>query len=338
MKFFSLLIFLLIFNLRAVAQLPGNVIEFDGDGDWAVTSTVILNNLTSVTIESWVKAFSDGQFLSNHSPGSTWESVELSTVWFIINAGDGSGSRQILYFDNLADSVWHHIAAVWNGSEMMVYLDGTEYAGPETATNPPWSSFVAVGIGSRRGQTSFLNGQIDEMRIWNRALSIEQIQATMNDTLGAEYYSSTDSGLIAYWRFDELENLGVWNSGTDDVRDFSVSGVHADLEGDAFLTSSGVSGFDDKILTIPEDYHLQQNFPNPFNPSTKIKYSLPRKSTVVVKVYDVLGNEIQTLVSEEKTAGTYEMTWNAASLPSGIYFYQLRAGNIIQTKKMVLMK
>jgi hypothetical protein len=337
MKFFSLLIFIFLFNLSAIAQLPGNVIEFDGDGDWALTSTVVLNNLTSVTIESWVKAFSDGQFLSNHSPGSTWESVELSTVWFIINAGDGSGSRQILYFDNIVDSTWHHIAAVWDGNEMIVYLDGIEYAGPETATNPPWSSYIAIGIGSRRGQTSFLNGQIDEMRVWNKALSLEQIQSTMNDTLGAEYYSTIDSGLIAYWRFDELEDLGVGNAGTDDVRDFSISGVHADLEGDAFLTSSGVMEICDNI-TIPGNYNLQQNFPNPFNPSTKILYSVPQSSTVQIKVFDVIGNEIETLVNEEKPVGTYELTWYAEGLPSGIYFYQLRAGNFVETKKMVLMK
>jgi outer membrane protein assembly factor BamB len=83
---------------------------------------------------------------------------------------------------------------------------------------------------------------------------------------------------------------------------------------------------------------LDQNFPNPFNPTTKIKYSLPQTSQLIIKVFDILGNEIETLVNEEKSLGTYEITWYAENLPSGVYFYRLQAGNFIETKKMVLMK
>jgi Secretion system C-terminal sorting domain len=89
---------------------------------------------------------------------------------------------------------------------------------------------------------------------------------------------------------------------------------------------------------FPTKYDLEQNYPNPFNPTTKIKYSVPQSSNVVIKVFDVLGNEIETLVNEEKPAGTYEVTWYAEQLPSGVYFYQLKAGSFLQTKKMVLMK
>ena len=89
---------------------------------------------------------------------------------------------------------------------------------------------------------------------------------------------------------------------------------------------------------IPDGYKLSQNYPNPFNPSTKIKYSIPHLTQVKIKVFDILGNEIETLVNSEKPAGTYELNWNAANLPSGIYFYQLRAGDFINTKKMILLK
>jgi hypothetical protein len=90
--------------------------------------------------------------------------------------------------------------------------------------------------------------------------------------------------------------------------------------------------------TLPEEFVLYENYPNPFNPSTKIKYSVPQSSNVVIKVFDVLGNEIETLTNEEKSAGTYEITWNAIGLPSGVYFYQLRAGDYVNTKKMLLLK
>jgi hypothetical protein len=99
-------------------------------------------------------------------------------------------------------------------------------------------------------------------------------------------------------------------------------------------------------------FELFQNYPNPFNPSTKIKFTIPqspllggdgRGGLVTLKVYDVLGNEIATLVNEELAAGEYEITFDSHSgevrnLTSGIYFYQIKAGSFIQTKKMILLK
>ena len=88
----------------------------------------------------------------------------------------------------------------------------------------------------------------------------------------------------------------------------------------------------------PHKYALEQNYPNPFNPSTTFRYSIPNQSKVIIRIYDILGTEIETLVNEEKAVGTYELTWYAENLSSGIYFYQLQAGSFIETKKMILMK
>jgi len=87
-----------------------------------------------------------------------------------------------------------------------------------------------------------------------------------------------------------------------------------------------------------KDFVLHQNFPNPFNPSTKIKYSIPQKSNVVIKVFDVLGNEMETLVNEEKEQGVHTVSFDASELSSGIYFYRIQAGSFIETKKMILIK
>lgn len=100
------------------------------------------------------------------------------------------------------------------------------------------------------------------------------------------------------------------------------------------LNSSEVS---DELLGL-NNFSLSQNFPNPFNPSTKIRYQIPKMSYVTLKVYDVLGNEIETLVNEEKPIGVYEVEFNATGLPSGIYFYKLIAGEFNQTKKLILLK
>ena len=90
--------------------------------------------------------------------------------------------------------------------------------------------------------------------------------------------------------------------------------------------------------TLPTEYALEQNYPNPFNPVTIISYSLPKTSLVQLKIFNVLGQEIATLINEEIPAGTYELTWYAAHLPSGVYFYRLKAGDFISVKKMLLLK
>ncbi len=89
---------------------------------------------------------------------------------------------------------------------------------------------------------------------------------------------------------------------------------------------------------IPRRFALAQNFPNPFNPTTEISYQLPDFSNVVLKVYDVLGREVATLVNEKKVAGKYSVTWNASSMSSGVYFYRLQAGAYSETKKLLLLK
>ncbi len=91
-------------------------------------------------------------------------------------------------------------------------------------------------------------------------------------------------------------------------------------------------------ISLPIKFFLSQNYPNPFNPSTKINYSIPELSFVTLKVYDVLGNEIATLINEEKSAGSYEFKFSANVLSSGIYFYKLMAGSYVETKKMLLVK
>jgi len=89
---------------------------------------------------------------------------------------------------------------------------------------------------------------------------------------------------------------------------------------------------------VPAEFVLSQNFPNPFNPSTRINYFVPQESFVSIKVYDFLGREVMTLVNETKSIGSYEIIFNAVNLPSGTYFYTMIAGNYSATKKMILLK
>jgi hypothetical protein len=88
----------------------------------------------------------------------------------------------------------------------------------------------------------------------------------------------------------------------------------------------------------PLTFALEQNYPNPFNPTTTISYSLPLKSQVELAIYNALGESVMQLVNEEKSIGSYEVNFNATNLPSGIYFYRLKAGSFVETKKMVLLR
>ena len=88
----------------------------------------------------------------------------------------------------------------------------------------------------------------------------------------------------------------------------------------------------------PTDYILYQNFPNPFNPTTTIKFDLPKDGLVTLEVYDILGRKITTLINEQRIAGRYEQTFDASSLVSGVYVYKINAGDFISSKKMILIK
>jgi hypothetical protein len=123
-----------------------------------------------------------------------------------------------------------------------------------------------------------------------------------------------------------------------------------------WLDAGGATSLANVKNNLPSGFYLSQNYPNPFNPSTKIRFTIPasplnsspyqgegnRESSVTLKVYDILGNEIATLVSEELTAGIYEVEFNTSSITnhpsSGIYFYRLQTGNYIETRKMLMIK
>jgi hypothetical protein len=126
-----------------------------------------------------------------------------------------------------------------------------------------------------------------------------------------------------HFHLDFASSSVGWTDGTTSGYIYKWVGTFVSMEDDNFLIT---------------EYKLEQNYPNPFNPSTRIKYQVSSISFASLVVFDILGNEIETLVNEEKPSGTYEITWYAENLPSGVYFYQLKAGDFIHSKKMVLLK
>ena len=107
-----------------------------------------------------------------------------------------------------------------------------------------------------------------------------------------------------------------------------------------FNPDSTTTGVDEHKFTnsVPTDYQLSQNYPNPFNPSTKIRYSIPNSGVVRLTIFNILGQEVTTIVNEYKNAGTYELNWDASNLPSGMYIYRLQSESFVTSKKMILLK
>jgi len=159
----------------------------------------------------------------------------------------------------------------------------------------------------------------------NAGLELKSLDFTrelINDQDSLKQYENTWAGE------DKLGNIGY--------------GIRPDgTVGPDTVTVDFTTDIEDDL--IPKEYKLYQNYPNPFNPSTTIKYAIPNVETghapsVQLKVYDVLGKEVATLVNKEQNTGYYEVEFDANNFSSGIYYYQLRAGNLIQTKKMVLLR
>jgi len=184
--------------------------------------------------------------------------------------------------------------------------------------------------------------------------------ATFGDTI----LTSTGLDDIFVARYDSEGILSwIWQAGgTGDDWGFSINSDNFNnifitgrftldaTFGDTTLSSVGsydmfVTKIEDHILSLskgeiylPNGFQLLQNYPNPFNPTTTIEFSLPKTEIVTLEVYNILGEELATLVSERLTAGKYKYDWDASSLASGVYFYQLQAGSFMETKKMLLLR
>ena len=179
------------------------------------------------------------------------------------------------------------------------------------------------------------------------------------DSIGVDYFSSSGDTTILgenvllqvffyqQWGMAQIstkvstaQNIGITNINQDGHVDtaeldwtYDISLIGAYIDGKEIGNINSVAKNKEFI-----NFVLKQNYPNPFNPSTTIQYSIPKESFVTIKVYNVLGKEIVTLVNERKSAGTYSVNFNSSNISSGVYFYRLISGTHSATKKMVILK
>ena len=186
---------------------------------------------------------------------------------------------------------------------------------PETTKDGFQDEFRKTGIGNRETL------QRTKFHRWDDGSDDSSVNTIIQFGIGLKY--SGDS-----WS---------WSSGSygRHFTDFLAAEIDGIIYGDSSLL---VSIYPEEINYILNDYNLSNNYPNPFNPVTTIEYTLPRSGEVSLIIYNILGKEVARLVDGEMTAGNHTANWDASNFASGIYFYRLKSGNFVQTRKMVLLK
>lgn len=214
-------------------------------------------------------------------------------------------------------------------------------SGPFTL-NPGESVITGFVFLAASDMTSLVNKAIEAQQLWDNGFTFTEITGLTADTpagsqslevLNTEGFSIGDLIII---------NPGGQNEETNTITGFGSLLLQSPLQFDhsagELIVHLVPVGVEDNPEGIPTEYSLSQNYPNPFNPTTSIRYSIPELSFVNIKIFDVLGSEIETLVNEEKSIGNYEVNFDASKLATGIYFYRIKAGQFVETKKMVLIK
>ncbi len=294
-------------------------------------------------ISKWDRSSSN----SDNAWGVRTSNSEADEIFVFVASGLGDSGNHIFSSSNadLVTSEWYHLAFVFDGNgdgnadRLKVYLNGEQlegsYAGTIAVTLQNSSQPLRIGSRLTRPGHSDFAGNIDEARIWRVARSQAQLQTTMSDTLSTEYYAVPDSGLVGYWRFDMLEDLGINADGSDDVRDLSVEDNHGDLTGDATLSMNPTST-DPDGATKPSV--LSQVYPNPFNPEAVFTLTLAEPQKVRVSVHDILGREVDLIHEGLLASGERRFSLRGEALPSGVYLVRVAGEQFTAVRRAVLLR
>ncbi len=151
------------------------------------------------------------------------------------------------------------------------------------------------------------------------------------------YAATTLNGMSTTWVQQGTDNIGMIDAETIDTRDLDGTVAVGTFGNGVYSTQFSITGIQE-VKNIPQTYSLLQNYPNPFNPTTTITYQLPKTENIKLNIYNILGEEVKTLIDRNESAGVYHVKFDGSNFASGVYFYRLQAGNFIATKKLILLK
>lgn len=298
-----------------------------GNTGWQPGPIADLNQWQHIAVvytNSQIIFYKNGSSLDYGSGGSFGTSTQPLLIAANLACGD-------CYFNGMIDEI-----RIWSiprsQSEIQEYMN-KQLSGTEVGLVGYWQ------FDEGSGNTAFDKTMNENHGTLNGGVQWTDVAAPM---LPGWFQMSTDSGFCSPHTSMDIELL--FDATEVDTGDYYASIIVK--SNDPFTPSvivpihmivSTSVGVEDGLNTQLV-FNLEQNYPNPFNPSTTIKYSIPELSKVKLTLFNLLGEEVTTLINEEKIAGNYSVDFNATSLPSGVYFYQLRAGGFVETKKMILLK
>jgi hypothetical protein len=259
------------------------------------------NEITSLT-KLWENNqwTNSGRVYSYYSPENRRDSI-LFQIWDGIDWQNYS--RSSFYYDSSTTFLELVIGQLWTGNQFLDYLKLTVI-------------------------NDELGNQVQQLeQIWNGSTWVNDVKKDY--TYIWNYFKSCNA---------ELWNGTNWEPGDTPILVNNPDGFKIAIVSQSINIYYIIVNVESNNSNTPNDFSLSQNYPNPFNPSTCIQYAISSRQYVTLKVYDVLGNEVTTLVNEYRDAGTYETEFNAGKLSSGVYYYQLRAGSFVETKKMIYLK
>ncbi len=281
---------------------------------------------TEITIEAWIKADpvqAENAGIITRSSDSSWRlqfgrepnEFEFCLGWYLLFSNTTQSCN---------DNQWHHLAGVYDGTTQSLYIDGILNESIALSESIPIiDSHVLIGatdMGNSNYGRNYL-GYIDEVRIWNLGRSQEDIESSMNTIL-----IGNENGLVGYWNFDDGETT-----------DKTSNGNNGTMYGNVEIVTISTDVKENKHH-IPDGFYLFDNYPNPFNPSTKIKYNLSKSGYVKLSIFNLSGQELELLENGFQEAGEHQRTWEPKGLPSGMFFYRLQAGKFSETKKLIFQK
>ena len=305
---------------------------------------------TSSTPNNFSKAIKDGY------GGIVLSGVEDSypAHKLIINRISPEGGKlwgQGIIVDDSVDNQWYNPAEIFLNSDntISVFWDTDWWPNDDLFLQrftldgeQVWQEYLKVSeYSSPKGRAGIVQSDNNSnIIVWGETRDSSALYAQKIDSIGNKLWNSEDIMIMSYSPYDEPNVITDENDGAIIIWriDPPWGGIYAQQ-----ISKNGNLG--EVITSVKEDdnikpanFYLEQNFPNPFNPNTTIRFSLPGSGNVKLEIFNILGEKVQTLLKEFYNAGIHEIEFDAGNLPSGIYFYQLQAGSFVETKKMVLLK